>query len=670
MRIIVFIFLTLLLQITPPRLQNITPAHSPELLIISSQNASKVEQLNILGYGSINDIAWSPDGKTIAAATTIGVIIYDANLFDRGSYYRIEVPEPEPASVAFSPDGKLLGIVSRPNGDTWAEINAQEKVIDIWDFQRKTIVAEWKSMIDFPSVIFSPNNTSIVLYSGDLAQEWDIRQIDDIRYKGEKSWKTLQQQWYLPANAQINEVDASNIIAFAPSGKYIAESTQDNSTQIWDGAHKTLINTIPYHVTSWIFSPDSTLAAFTDEAESYEKLRIWSIKDNVALYENSAPLGGWVFNPTKPQLLYSTPVSNLWLWDKQVGEPQVVLGYDEQWWRNNVYGVAFNPHSSELAVARMYQVEVWDSLTGIKLRATDANEDGKYLNSIAYNPDRKLLATAGQDGYVRLWNNKTLEQLGAIKHSGNAHDIAFSPDGTLLATYSDTDESDQNTAPSAVYLWHVSDLLNKGSVLQSNEALARIYTVNLSNEIFNVRFSPDGKTIAITGEGVELWDVNTVLNHNPNAKKKNSETGLLNTIELGTGPIAWSPDGKNIAVGKGGDPDCSFAIFNFHDGNQLACMKGHAGLVTALAFNPTGDLIASASSSHAIQQMDTDNTVRIWDTATGRQLNLLNKHYEDVLTVAFNASGTLIASGSGGCYHCGTEGMSIDGTIRLWGVPK
>jgi WD40 repeat protein len=662
------IFLLIFVPITP---QPIIPSRLPELVPLNTTNASSGEQLNILGYGSIKDIAWAPDGKTVAAATTTGVIIYNAILFDRDSYYRIHVPEPTPASVAFSPDGKLLAIVSRPNGDTWAEINAQEKVIDIWDFQRKAIVAEWKSMIDFPNVVFSPDGASIVLYSDNLAQEWDILKLDDIRYIGEKSWKILQQQWYLPVLTQINEIDTANIFAFAPNGKYIAELTQDDNIRIWDVLSKKLLHTIPYRSTNLIFSSDGELAAFTDETEGYEKLRIWSIQDNVALYEGDPPaLNGWEFNPTKPQLLYSTAVSNIWLWDEQVKEPQVVLGYDERWWRNNVYGVSFNPHNSELAVARMYQVEIWDSLTGIKLRATNANEDGKYLTSIAYSPDGKRLATASQDGYVRLWDSKTLEPLGVIEHFGEAHDAVFSPDGMLLATYGDTDENDQNTAPSAVYLWRVSDLLVKGKVLQSKQALAKIYNINLSNKIFNIRFSPDSKTIAVTGKGIEFWDVETVVNRNPNAKKDSDESGLINLIENGTGPIAWSPDGEKIAVGKGNNPDCSFTIFNANDGSPWACMKGHAGLVTALAFDPTDDVIASTSSSHNIQEMDTDNTVRIWDTETGTQLNLLNKHYEDVLSIAFNADGTLIASGSGGCYHCGAEGYSIDGTVRLWGVPK
>ncbi len=671
MRILFLIFVTFLLNSIPTHLQNTTPAHTPELLPITSENASRAEQLNILGYGLISAVAWSPDGKTVAAATTTGVIIYDANLFDRGSYYRINLPEPDPVSIVFSPDGRFLGIVSQPKADSWDEFKSQPKTVDIWDFKSQFIVAEWKSHIDYPAIDFSPNGDQVVLHEKHIAQVWNIHNIAKIQMEGEVSWKRLQQQWYIPSNVQLDEINLKKIIAFVPNGQYVAKISENHTTQIWDVNSKSIINTIPYESDDLMFSSNGGMIALVVPMEGYSELTIWDVDHNTELYHSNEALTGIAFNPTKPQLLIANAISNLKLWDKTSDTIQIVLGYSEQWWHNDVYSTAFNPQGNKLAVARMYQIEVWDSTTGLKLRVRDANEDGKYLNRIIYSPDGKLLASAGQDGYVRLWDANTLEPRGAIQHSGNAYDVAFSPDGKLLATYSNTDKSDEDIDPTAVYLWRVSDLLNKDMIFQSKQALARIYHINLHNDIYNVRFSPDGKTIAITGVGIDLWDVGTVLNHNQYAHKDGVDVGLTNNIAVGAGPIAWGPDGKRIAVGQGNDLDCSFAIINIIDDRVLTCMKGHTGKVTSLAFNPSGDLIASASSSLTSNiEADSDNTVRLWDTVTGKQLSLLNKHYEDVWTVMFNSSGTLIASGSGGCYHCQGEGNSIDGTVRLWGVPK
>ncbi len=668
------ILMTILLSLTPAYTNTTIPSQLPELQPITRENASKTEQLNILGYGLIDDIAWSPDGKTVAAATTTGVILYDADKFERSPYYRIQVSNPRPISVAFSRDGKYLGIVSRIESDTWAEINAQDKVINIWDLKRQVIVAEWKARIDFPSIIFSPDSNSIVLREREIAQEWDIHEIDNIRFYGEKDWNALQKQWYLPKNVQLDEIDSTKIIAIAPNGQYIAESGDDDKTRIWDVAKKTIKSTIPYLVDWLLFSPRGDLAAFFASSEAYDELTIWDVDHDMELFRHSEVLVGWAFNPIKPQLLISEVNSNMSLWDKETNAVQFVLGYEEQWWRNNVYGVAFNIHGNELAVARMYQVEVWDSLSGVKLQATDANEDGKFLNSIAYSPDGTLIASAGQDGYVRLWDAKTLNPMGAIEHTGNVYDVAFSPDGNLLATYSTTKKDKAAQAPYVVSIWYVKDVKQAGKPLQSEQAAARIFHGEpiWLHEIFNARFSPDSKTLAITSRVVELWDIVTLLHDNPTAQKDVSEHGFIRTIGNEAGPIAWSPDGQQLAIGQKDNQDCSFTTWAVTDGNQINCMERHIGYVTALAFSPKGDLVASAASSHENYppDQDSDNSIRIWDTKTGKQLGLLDKHLEDIWTVAFNGSGTLIASGSGGCYHCDTEGNSVDGTVRLWGVPK
>jgi sugar lactone lactonase YvrE len=74
-------------------------------------------------------------------------------------------------------------------------------------------------------------------------------------------------------------------------------------------------------------------------------------------------------------------------------------------------------------------------------------------------------------------------------------------------------------------------------------------------------------------------------------------------------------------------------------------IKDHAGWVNAVAFSPEGQRLASASL---------DNTVRIWDTGTGRAVRTLKGHTQNVLAVAFNPDGKRLAS------------ASMDGTVRLW----
>ena len=99
--------------------------------------------------------------------------------------------------------------------------------------------------------------------------------------------------------------------------------------------------------------------------------------------------------------------------------------------------------------------------------------------------------------------------------------------------------------------------------------------------------------------------------------------------------VAFSPDGKRIASGGGGDEP--IVIWDASSGHDVRTLSGSVGSVRSLAFSPSRQQIASGND---------DNTIRIWDTETGAILYTLRGHSGTVESVAFSADGTRIVSGS------------------------
>jgi WD40 repeat protein len=240
-----------------------------------------------------------------------------------------------------------------------------------------------------------------------------------------------------------------------------------------------------------------------------------------------------------------------------------------------VWGTAFAPRCEAVAsLATWGGVQLWDVATGKERDTFGRNE--VFGDSFAFSPNGKILAVAtlGEAGRPRteLWDIDTKKRRLLIGHSGIINNIAFSPDGKLLASASDD---------STTKLWDVATGKNLATLMQSPMQF-----------VGSVAFSPNGKTLVSGGRDgwIIFWDVAT-------SKKKSTLRGGMSTLWC----VGFSPDGTILAAGN---LDGTIELWDVVNLEIVDTLVGHRDGVLCLAFSPDGHVLASASQ---------DKTVKLWD---------------------------------------------------------
>jgi len=256
-------------------------------------------------------------------------------------------------------------------------------------------------------------------------------------------------------------------------------------------------------------------------------------------------------------------------------------------------------------------IDIRDSETGDRVLSFKGHNGD--VTDVAFSPDGSRLATTGTDSELNVWDPSTGRLISHLSGPQEALGPSFSADGSL-----------------------VSAAWGGGLVQVLNPATGRVSRIPVSEPI-DTALSPDGRHVAVATlfdarEVGAVFDVNT--------REESFTLAGPNGVAYPTWRgVSWSPDGRRIAAGS----EDTARVWDAGTGATQYTLRGHTGSVFGVAWSPDSSHLVTGSA---------DGTAKVWEIGTGGAERLWSLSAQEttngIVGVAFSSDGTRVMAGDAG----------------------
>jgi WD40 repeat protein/uncharacterized caspase-like protein len=538
----------------------------------------------------VYQVTFSPDGKILASASEDGTVrlwrIMTGELM-----FTLREHDAPVTSVSFNSDGKILA------SGGW------DNKVRLWDVTSGKNIATLDGHDGYVTAVAFSHSDANLLASGST----------------DKTIKLWNVQTGRLTRTLTGHDGGINSLAFSRRDNLLASGSGDYSIKLWDpdsGAERATLTGHSYAVNAVAFAPDGELLVSCGDDAA---IKLWSVRGGPAVRTiegHKLKATSLDFSPDGRRLISSGSDEAIRIWDTASGDKLLDLQQKSAPEKQ----IAISRDGKRFATASLAEIGLWTVGDGEEVRVLRGHAG--FVTALTFSEEGELLASAGEDGTIKLWDAKNGLDKGTLKEPGaRFREIVFSPDGTRLASVDDRE---------VIVMWDL-------------EALKEIYRIaDHPSPVTALAFSRDGKTLACgywNGD-IRLWNAADLTER------------LAITAEKFSSPvaaIAFSSDGKLLASGERVTPnvklwDAASGRLLYEFSKRSAAGEevefSHGDDIEAVSFSEDGELLISCSR---------DTTVKIWSVKGRRELTVFKGHGSAVKAVRLvNNAQTVFSGGSDG----------------------